>query len=147
MRYPVAKRRLGLGLAAMLAAALLLAITGAHPAIAQPAAFTTTNVNVGSGLCLDDPSSQTTAGVQLIQGNCNSASSQYWTFTPGSGAAGAYTITSFAGLCVDISGRSTADNAHVIQWTCNGQTNQEFQLQPVTVSGARSEERRVGKEC
>jgi hypothetical protein len=136
MRYPVAKRRPGRGLAVMLAAALLLAMTGAHPANAQPAAFTTTNVNVGSGLCLDDPSSQTTAGVQLIQGTCDSASSQSWTFTPVSGAAGAYTITSFAGLCVDVSGRSTADNAHVIQWTCNGQTNQEFQLQPVTVSGA-----------
>lgn len=135
----VAQRRLGRGLATMVAitlAALLLAITGAHPADAQPVAFTTTNVNVGSGLCLDDPSSQTTAGIQLIQGNCSSASSQNWTFTPVSGAAGAYTITSFAGLCVDISGRSTAANAHVIQWTCNGQTNQEFQLQPVTVSGA-----------
>jgi Ricin-type beta-trefoil lectin domain len=127
--------------AVALAAALLpvLAAAGpaaAGPAAAQPVAFTTTNVNQGSGLCMDDPNSQTAAGVQLIQYTCNSGSNQNWTATPVSGTTNTYTITSFSGLCVDISGRSTADNAQVIQWTCNGQTNQQFQLQPVTISGA-----------
>jgi hypothetical protein len=99
------------------------------------AAFTSTGVNAGSGLCLDDPNSQTTTGVQLNQVSCNGGSNQSWAFTLVSGTSNTYTITSFAGLCVDISGRSTADNAQVIQWTCNGQTNQEFQAQPVSVSG------------
>jgi len=119
----------------MLAAALLLAITGSRPANAQPVTFTTTNVNQGSGLCVDDPNSSTTTGVQLIQYTCNPGSNQNWTFTPVSGTTNAYTITSFAGLCVDVSGRSTANNAQIIQWTCNGQTNQQWELQPVTVSG------------
>ncbi len=129
-------RGLRVAAAAVLAAALLPVLTSASPAAAQPVAFTTTNVNEGSSLCMDDPNSQTTTGVQLIQYNCNSGSNQNWTFTPVSGTTNTYTITSFASLCVDVSGRSTADNAQVIQWTCNGQTNQEFELQPVTVSGA-----------
>jgi hypothetical protein len=124
-----------LGMALLLGAVVLPAVT-AGPALAQPVAFSTTVVNQGSGLCMDDPGSQTTAGVQLIQYTCHSASNQNWTFTPVAGTTSAYTITSFAGLCVDVSGRSTADNAQAIQWTCNGQTNQEFQLQPVSVSGA-----------
>ena len=139
-RRPYARRvagRLGpVAAAVALAAALLPVVSGAGAAAAQPVAFTTTNVNQGSGLCMDDPNSQTTTGVQLIQYSCNSGTNQNWTFTPVSGTTNTYTITSFASLCVDVSGRSTADNAQVIQWTCNGQTNQEFELQPVTVSGA-----------
>jgi hypothetical protein len=104
----------------------------------QAASSTSTVINVGSGLCMDDPNSQTTTGVQLIQWSCNGGSNQNWTFTLVSGTTNTYNITSFAGLCVDVSGRSTADNAHVIQWTCNGQTNQEFQAQPVAVSGQNS---------
>ena len=131
-------RGLKVAAAAVLAAALLPVLGSSTPAAAQPVAFTTTNVNQGSGLCMDDPNSQTTTGVQLIQYSCNSGTNQNWTFTPVSGTTNTYTITSFASLCVDVSGRSTADNAQVIQWTCNGQTNQEFELQPVTVSGATS---------
>jgi hypothetical protein len=112
---------------------LLVAMTlTAGPAAAQPVTFTSSSANAGSSLCVDDPNSSTTAGTQLVQWSCIGGSSQSWTFTPVSGTANAYTITSFAGLCADISGRSTADNAKVIQWTCNGQANQEFQLQPVT---------------
>jgi Ricin-type beta-trefoil lectin domain len=128
-------RRLSVAAGVALAAGLLPVLAASGPAAAQPSAFTTTNVNQGSGLCMDDPNSQTTAGVQLIQYTCNSGGNQNWTFTPVSGTANSYSITSFAGLCVDVSGRSTADNAHVIQWTCNGQTNQQFQPQPVAVSG------------
>jgi hypothetical protein len=102
---------------------------------AQAASSASTSINVASGLCMDDPNSQTTTGVQLNQLTCNGGTNQSWTFTPVSGATSTYSITSFAGLCVDVSGRSTADNAQVIQWTCNGQTNQQFQAQPVAVSG------------
>jgi hypothetical protein len=102
---------------------------------AQAAGVTSTVINVGSGVCMDDPNSQTTTGVQLIQWTCNGGTNQNWTFSLVAGTTNTYTIASFAGLCVDISGKSTADNAMVIQWTCNGQTNQEFQAQPVTVSG------------
>ena len=120
----------------VVAAALLLggvtSVTGARPAVAQPVTFTSTAVNGGSSLCMDDPNSSTSAGVQLIQYTCHSASNQNWTFTPVSGTTSTYTITSFAGLCADISGRSTADNAEVIQYTCNGQANQQYNLTPVT---------------
>jgi hypothetical protein len=109
-----------------------LAFAAARPAVAQPVTFTSASVNAGSSLCMDDPNSSTSRGVQLIQYTCQGSSNQSWTFTPVSGTTSTYTITSFAGLCVDISGRSTADNAQVIQYTCNGQTNQEFSLVPVT---------------
>ena len=107
-------------------------LTGVRTAAAQPVTFTSTAVNAGSSLCMDDPNSSTTADVQLIQYTCHSASNQNWAFTPVSGTTSTYTITSFAGLCVDVSGRSTADNAQIIQYTCNGQTNQQFNLVPVT---------------
>ncbi len=103
---------------------------GAHPAVAQPVTFTSTVVNTGSSLCMDDPNSATTAGTQLIQFTCHTASNQNWTFTPVSGSS-AYTVASSAGLCIDISGRSTANGAQVIQYTCNGQTNQQFDLQVI----------------
>jgi hypothetical protein len=124
-------RKIPLPILAAFALAAGLTLGGPRPAAAQPVAFISTSVNAGSSLCLDDPNSSTTVGVQLIQYTCHSASNQNWTFTPVSGATTTYTITSFAGLCVDISGRSTADNAQVIQYTCNGQTNQEFNLVPV----------------
>jgi hypothetical protein len=120
--------------AALLAALIPFLGTAATPAAAA-SAFTSTAVNQGSGDCLDDPNSQTSNGVQLVQYTCNSGSNQSWTFTPVSGSTANYTVTSFAGLCVDVSGRSTADNAQIIQYSCNSQTNQQFTLQPVTVSG------------
>jgi predicted PurR-regulated permease PerM len=100
--------------AALLAALIPFLGTAATPAAAA-SAFTSTAVNQGSGDCLDDPNSQTSNGVQLVQYTCNSGSNQSWTFTPVSGSTANYTVTSFAGLCVDVSGRSTADNAQIIQ--------------------------------
>ena len=129
---------LGTGLAAANGATATAATAAGHAAQAPAAASTSTSVNVGSGLCMDDPNSQTTTGVQLNQVACNGGSNQSWTFTLVSGTTSTYNITSFAGLCVDVSGRSTADNAQVIQWTCNGQTNQQFKAQPVTISGKAS---------
>jgi len=123
----------------LLAALITIALVG--PGLsraitaARAAGATSTVVNVGSGTCMDDPNSQTTTGVQLIQFTCNGGTNQNWTFNLVAGTTATYTIASFAGLCVDVSGRSTADNAQVIQWTCNSQTNQEFTAQPVTVSG------------
>ena len=121
-----------LAAAAVLLAGLFGVTVAARPASAQPVAFTGTAVNTGDSLCVDDPNSSTTAGVQLIQYTCHGSTNQSWTFTPVSGSASAYTITSSAGLCADVSGRSTADNAQVIQWTCNNQTNQEFNLAAVS---------------
>ncbi|MBV9444353.1 MAG: RICIN domain-containing protein [Streptosporangiaceae bacterium] len=127
-------RRLRVVSVVFLGAALCGGVAAPRSAAAA-GSFVSTGVNAGSGLCLDDPNSQTTTGVQLNQLTCNGGSNQSWTFNPVSGAANTYNITSFAGLCVDISGRSTADNAQVIQWTCNGQTNQEFKPQAVSISG------------
>lgn len=131
LRHP----RLVAAVTAVVVAAGLGAATGTTTATAASVAFTSTSVNQGSGLCMDDPNSSTSAGTQLIQWSCNTGNNQNWSFTPVSGTTASYTITSVANLCVDVSGRSTADNAQVIQYTCNGQTNQEFTLQPVSVSG------------
>ncbi|HEY3868565.1 MAG TPA: RICIN domain-containing protein [Actinocrinis sp.] len=122
--------------AGLLVAGLLQAVGPAAGPAAAAASFTTTAVDQGSADCLDDPNSQTTTGVQLIQWTCNSGTNQNWTFTPVSGTTATYTVTSFAGLCVDVSGRSTANGGQIIQWTCNGQTNQQWTLQPVSISGA-----------
>src|SRR6476620_10366075 len=93
------------------------------PASAAPA-FTSTVVNVGSGLCLDDPNSSTTNATQQIQYSCNSGTNQNWTFTPVSGTSAYAVANGASGQCLDISGRSTADNAQVSQSPCNSQTNQ-----------------------
>jgi hypothetical protein len=136
MRTPRAPfRRLAALAAAVLAAGTISLATSSPPAAAA-AAFTTTVVNQGSGYCVDDPNSSTTAGTQLIQYACNGGTNQNWTFTPVSGTTAGYKVANGASnLCIDVSGRSTADNAEVIEYTCNGQTNQEFTLQPVTVAG------------
>ena len=36
-------------------------------------------VNPHSGMCLDDPSSNTTNGTQLVLWTCNSGTNQHWT--------------------------------------------------------------------
>jgi hypothetical protein len=126
MTFPRSKLR-RLVVAVVLLAGVSI-VGGARPAVAQPTTFTSTVVNTGSSLCMDDPNSSTSVETQLIQYTCHGASNQNWTFTPVSGSS-AYTITSFAGLCVDISGQSTANGAEVIQYTCNGQTNQQYNLQ------------------
>jgi hypothetical protein len=134
-QFAPSRRFLSIAVAVFLCAAFLPTLAAARHALAAPVSFTSTSVNQGSSLCMDDPNSQTTTGVQLIEYTCNTGSNQNWTFTPVAGTTNTYTIASFAGLCMDISGRSTADNAQVIQWTCNGQTNQQFELTPVTISG------------
>ena len=119
-------------LAALVAAAMVaagLGVTAGASAASAAVTFSSTAVNQGSGQCLDDPNSSTSAGTQLVQFSCNGGTNQSWTFTPISSTSNSYTIKSAAGLCVDVSGRSTADNAQVIQWSCNSQTNQEFTLQ------------------
>ncbi len=125
----------GIGLAPAHAAPRSAPAPRNAPAAVPAAAAPSTGINAGSSLCLDDPNSQTTTGVQLIQWTCNGGTNQNWTFNLVAGTTATYTISSFAGLCVDISGRSTASGGQVIQWTCNSQTNQEFTAQPVTVSG------------
>jgi len=132
-RFPARRCLISIAFAGVMLSTSLTPAQGA--ARQQAGSFTSTGVNVGSGLCIDDPGSQTAAGVKLIQWACNGGSNQTWAFTPVSGAANTYTITSFAGLCMDVSGRSAADNDPVIQWSCNGQTNQEFRAAPVTVGG------------
>lgn len=113
----------------------LVPFLGPAAPAAAAAGFTTTVVNQGSGDCADDPWSQTTSGVQLIQWACNSGSNQDWSFAPVTGADGSYTVTSFAGLCMEVAGGSTADNAAVQQATCSGSARQRFTLRPVAVSG------------
>jgi Ricin-type beta-trefoil lectin domain len=134
-RLALSKRTVSIAVSILLGAAFLPALASSGAASAQPVSFTSTAVNQRSSRCLDDPNSQTTTGVQLIQWNCNGGSNQSWTFVPVTGTTNTYNIESFAGLCVDVSGQSTAQNAMIIQWTCNGQANQEYKLQPVTISG------------
>jgi GH43 family beta-xylosidase len=128
------KPRLTIGLAAVLAAAL---VQVASPGVAQAAVqFTTTMVNQFSARCAAVPGGAGTSALQLTQQTCNAATYLNFTFNPVSGTTDQYSIvTVTAGSCVDIFGASTADNATVIQYACHSGTNQRFRLQAVTISG------------
>ncbi|MEW2121457.1 RICIN domain-containing protein, partial [Streptomyces sp. NPDC005474] len=78
-------------------------------------------VNINSGKCMDQTGS-TNAGTAIIQGTCNGASTQNWTFS------GSAIVSARSGLCLDVSGGSTAEDHAIIQWTCKNTANQQWSL-------------------
>ncbi len=91
---------------------------------------------VGSGKCLDDPSSSTTAGTQTDISTCTGAANQDWTHN----SSNELTLTvSGSTFCLDASGQGTTAGTKVIIYGCNGQTNQQWDLNANgTVTGVQS---------
>ncbi|GAA2333622.1 endo-1,4-beta-xylanase [Streptomyces kunmingensis] len=75
---------------------------------------------VGSGRCLDVPSSSTTDGTQVQLWDCHSATNQQWTYTD----AGELQV--YGNKCLDAAG--TGNGAKVQIYSCWGADNQKWRL-------------------
>ncbi|WP_151770057.1 endo-1,4-beta-xylanase [Streptomyces abyssomicinicus] len=75
---------------------------------------------VGSGRCLDVPSSSTTDGTQLQLWDCNNGTNQQWTYT----AAGELKV--YGNKCLDAAG--TGNGTKVQIYGCWGGENQKWRL-------------------
>lgn len=75
---------------------------------------------VGSGRCLDVPSSSTADGTQLQLWDCNNGTNQQWTYTQ----AGEFTV--YGNKCLDAAG--TGNGAKVQIYSCWGGDNQKWRL-------------------
>jgi hypothetical protein len=97
------------------------------------AGFSSTIVNQGSKLCMDENDWTTVAGAQFQQFTCNGGTNQKYTFVPVSAGSSTYFIQPMTpGDCLDVSGASTASGAAVDQWPCNYNSNEQFTLRPVS---------------
>ena len=97
------------------------------------AGFSSTLVNKGSSLCMDENDWTTVAAAQFQQYACNSGTNQAYTFVPVSSGSSTYFIQPMTpDYCLDVSGASTASGAAIDQWPCNYATNEQFTLHEVS---------------
>jgi hypothetical protein len=90
-----------------------------------------TLVNEGSRLCMDENDWTTVSAAQFQQWTCNGGSNQLFTLVPTAAGSGTYFIQPMTpDYCLDVSGASTASGAAIIQFACNYNTNQQFTLRP-----------------
>jgi hypothetical protein len=95
--------------------------------------FTSTVVNKGNGLCLDESDWTTVAAAQFDQWTCNGGTNQQFGFVPTAAGASTYFIHPMTpDYCLDVSGASTASGAAVVQWPCNHNSNEQFTLRAVS---------------
>jgi hypothetical protein len=91
-----------------------------------------TLVNEGSRLCMDENDWTTVSAAQFQQWTCNGGTNQQFTFVPAAAGSGTYFIQPMTpDYCLDVSGASTASGAAIIQFACNYNTNQQFTLRSV----------------
>lgn len=94
--------------------------------------FSSTLVNQGSGLCMDENDWTTVSAAQFQQWTCNGGTNQQYTFVPTAAGSGTYFIQPMTpDYCLDVSGASTASGAAIIQYPCNYNSNQQFTLRAV----------------
>jgi hypothetical protein len=97
------------------------------------AGFSSTLVNKGSSLCIDENDWTTVAAAQLQQYACNGGTNQSYAFVPVSSGSSTYFIHPMTpDYCLDVSGASTASGAAIDQWPCNYNTNEQFTLTAVS---------------
>ena len=91
---------------------------------------------VGSGKCLDVPTTAPPPGTQLDIWDCNGGSNQIWTSTSSN------QLTVYSGssqLCLDAYGHQTTPGTKVDIWTCNGGANQQWNVNSNgTITGVQS---------
>jgi Ricin-type beta-trefoil lectin domain len=94
--------------------------------------FTSTLVNKGSGLCMDEFDWTTVALAQFDQWACNGGTNQQFTFVRTSSGSSTYFIHPMTpDYCLDIAGASTASGAAAAQYPCNYNSNEQFTLRSV----------------
>jgi len=80
-------------------------------------------VNVGSGMCLDDPYSSTGNGTALWIFTCHGAPNQKWTLPAGPA------LSAISGLCLDNWNGNLTPGNKVEIWPCNGAPAQRWVVQ------------------
>jgi ricin-type beta-trefoil lectin protein len=94
--------------------------------------FSSTLVNQGSGLCMDENDWTTVSAAQFQQWTCNGGTNQQYTFVPTAAGSATYFIQPMTpDYCLDVSGASTASGAAIIQYPCNYNSNQQFTIRSV----------------
>jgi len=97
--------------------------------------FSSTLVNQGSGLCMDENDWTTVSLAQFQQWTCNSGSNQQFSFVPTSAGSSTYFIQPMTpDYCLDVSGASTASGAAITQYPCNYNSNEQFTLRSVATN-------------
>ncbi|HEY0934771.1 MAG TPA: RICIN domain-containing protein, partial [Trebonia sp.] len=101
-----------------------------QPGFAQ--GFTSTVVDQGDSLCMENPGFTTVASAQFDQGACGAGADQQFRFVPTSAGSGTYSIRPMTpGDCVEIAGGSTSAGAAVIQNPCSYGSDEQFALHSV----------------
>ena len=91
--------------------------------------FTSTIVNVRSGLCIAISGASQADAADAVQNTCGTAANQQFRFTLVTGATDVYNIMALhSGKLLDIFGASTASGTRLIQWPAHGGANQRFRL-------------------
>jgi arabinan endo-1,5-alpha-L-arabinosidase len=122
-------------LAAVLTAALtlgaLVAVSPAHAAVIDPAAWYQL-INRNSGKALHVLNGSTSDGADIVQWTSDpNATSQQWQFVPTTN--GFFKLRArHSGKNADVTGASTADGADIIQWTDNTGNNQQWSVVDTT---------------
>jgi hypothetical protein len=116
-----------------------LTFQAAHDALAIyltpgfAAGFSSTMVNKGGGLCMDENDWTTVSAAQLQQYTCNSGTNQQFTFAATSSGSSTYFIHPMTpDYCLDVSGASSASGAAIDQYPCNYNSNEQFTLSVVS---------------
>jgi Ricin-type beta-trefoil lectin domain len=94
--------------------------------------FSSTLVNQGSSLCMDENDWTTVSAAQFQQWTCNGGTNQEFSFVPTSAGSSTYFIQPMTpDYCLDVSGASTASGAAIVQYPCNYNSNEQFTLRSV----------------
>ncbi|MCX5334523.1 MULTISPECIES: RICIN domain-containing protein [unclassified Streptomyces] len=100
-------------------------LTGSTPTAAAAEAVTNARLyNMGTGLCLANPSSSQTNGTVMIQWTCSNSDSNYWSLQPMTGG-GYHVVNKASGQCLAIPSGSTTLGVKAIQWPCQTTQNDE----------------------
>ncbi|MFJ9634597.1 RICIN domain-containing protein [Streptomyces sp. NPDC101175] len=112
---------------AMVSASLLTgpALTGTASAAGTAEAVVNARLyNMGTGLCLANPSSSQTGGTVMIQWSCSNSDSNYWSLQPMT-SGGYHVVNKASGQCLAIPSGSTTLGTKAIQWPCQSTQNDE----------------------
>jgi Ricin-type beta-trefoil lectin domain len=94
--------------------------------------FSSTLVNDGSGLCMDENDWTTVSEAQFQQYACNGGTNQGFSFVPTSAGSSTYYIQPMTpDYCLDVLGASTSSGAAIDQYPCNYNSNEQFTLTSV----------------
>ena len=85
----------------------------------------------GTGAVLEVPNNSSANGTQLLGGQANNASNEYFEIFPSQNVKGGYIIKTFNGKAVDVCEGKDAKGTPIIQWDYNGGKNQSWIIKPI----------------